>query len=66
MTNFPLSFLKAKKPEQLRALMVRNNREHGVRIHYFSPQFVNGEWYVWFELDPVKEAEKALNNVNRK
>lgn len=57
----PPFFLRAKTPEDLRKLMLLNNRRHSRKFHYFDFQFVKGSWYCWFEID---ETERLDGNGN--
>ena len=55
----PPYFLSAKSPQDLRMLMLANNRKRGKRFHYFDMSFAQGKWWCWFEID---ETER-LDNV---
>ena len=54
--DFIPSFLKAKSPEVLRGLMLRNNAQHGVMFKYYDIQFAQGFWWAWFNV-PVDAKE---------
>lgn len=41
-------FLKAKTPEALQILMLRNSTERSAYFDY-KVMFVSGFWYAWFE-----------------
>ena len=56
--NYPLSFLKAKTPEELREVMKAHFLLHGKKYHYTAPSFAQGSWYTWFELSVKEEAEQ--------
>ena len=49
------NFLKAKSPDKLRALMLRNNVSKGTEFKYFDISFSNGNWYAWFLEDITQQ-----------
>ena len=51
--NQPPMWLEADTKEELRQLMLANNRRHGKRFYYFDFQFVNRKWICWFEVSEV-------------
>lgn len=57
--NEPPMFLEARSPQELRLLMLANNRRFGVKFHYFDFQFANRKWYCWFELS---EKDRVMKN----
>lgn len=48
--DFIPSFLKAKSPEILRGLMLRNNAKYGIMFKYYDIQFAQGYWWAWFNV----------------
>lgn len=42
------NFIKARSPQGLRRLMVKNNIRMGMEVRYISINFVNGEWVAWY------------------
>ena len=54
----PPYFLSAKSPQQLRLLMLANNKKHSRKFHYFDFTFAQGKWWCWFEID---ETERLTN-----
>ncbi len=51
----PLKHLKADTPERLRLLMLANNNKYGKEFHYFDVQYVNKQWFCWYELSLKEE-----------
>lgn len=54
-----LVFLKAKTAEELVKLQLENNHNDGRQYIYSNPQFVKGDWYVWFYKDFSDAIKKA-------
>ena len=60
--NLPPASLEAKTKDELRQLMILNNRKHGKRFHYFDFTFAKGSWHCWFE---ITETERLMNGDTR-
>ena len=57
-------FLKAKRPEGLRILMLQNNAKSGA-YHDYRVMFAEGFWYAWYDGDSqelIREEERKLVN----
>lgn len=47
-------FLRAKSPEEAVSLMQKNNVINETMFEYDPPQYVDGEWIIWFRADVSK------------
>lgn len=63
MNRVPL-FLKAKKPEQLIALMHKNNAKRGKEFQY---QIVHDgkDWFAWYYQNLIDDLKTASRNKGR-
>ena len=48
--NYPPAHLEAKTPEELRMVMLANNKRHKKQFHYFDFSFAQGKWHCWYEI----------------
>lgn len=64
--NHPPAFIVADSHEDLRMVMIANNRRHARRFSYFDIQEMrDGRWIAWFEI-PVRDLEgKELENADQ-
>jgi len=60
--NHPPSYIEADSKDELRLVMLANNRRHNRRFSYFDIQFAEGKWVAWFEISiQDKEVKEALD-----
>lgn len=59
--NLP-TYIKARSPDGLRALMLENNAKRGTEFQYYQIVFADGYWFAWF-YDVSKEYQATFKKV---
>lgn len=62
ISNIP-HFIKARSPEGLRRLMLRNNVKWGLIFNYYQIIFDGNTWFAWFQLDAVDALEDEIKQM---